>query len=73
MDIDIVNAILRLCVEEQTCLFEVPLLCDYCLEKRLCTNVKHVLASIRNFMEIFKISRDRNRIELFMPVRVDLI
>ncbi len=68
MDIDIVNTILRLCFEKQTCLFEVPILCDYCLEQRLCTNSKYVLASIKNYMEIFKISRDRNRIEFFMPV-----
>jgi hypothetical protein len=68
MDTNIVNTILRLCFEQQTCLFEVPILCDYCLEKHLCTNSKHVLASIKNYMEIFKISRDRNRIEFFMPV-----
>ncbi len=68
MDIEIVNTILRLCIEQQTCLFEVPSLCDYCLEKNLCTNSKYVLASIKNYMEIFKISRDRNRIEFFMPV-----
>ena len=65
MDIEIVNTILRLCFEQQTCLFEVPILCDYCLEQHLCTNAKHVLASIRNYMEIFKISRDRNRIEFY--------
>ncbi|CAF3434900.1 unnamed protein product [Rotaria sp. Silwood1] len=70
MDIDIVNAILRLCFEQQTCLFEVPSLCDYCLEHRLCTNSKHVLASIRNYTEIFKISRDQNRIEFFMPFEI---
>ncbi|CAF1016189.1 unnamed protein product [Rotaria sordida] len=70
MDIDIVNAVLRLCYEQQTCLFEVPILCDYCLEQRLCTNSKHVLASIKNYMEIFKISRDRNRIEFFMPFEI---
>jgi hypothetical protein len=68
MDINIVNTILRLCFEQQTCLFEVPFLCDYCLEQRLCTNSKYVLASINNYLEIFKISRDRNRIEFFMPV-----
>jgi hypothetical protein len=68
MDIDIVNTILRLCFEKQACLFEVPILSDYCLEQHLCTNSKHVLASIRNYMEIFKISRDRNRIEFYMPV-----
>lgn len=71
MDIDIVNTILRLCVEQQTRLFEVPALCEYCLEKRLCTHSKYVLASVTNYPEIFKISRDRNRIELFMPVRSD--
>lgn len=70
MDIDIVNTILRLCHERQTCLFEVPMLSEVCLEQRLCTNPKHVLASIKNYMEIFKISRDRNRIELFMPVGI---
>ncbi|CAF2431942.1 unnamed protein product [Rotaria sp. Silwood2] len=70
MDIDIVNAILRLCFEQQTCLFEVPILCDYCLEHCLCTNSKHVLASIKNYMEIFKISRERNRIEFFMPFEI---
>jgi hypothetical protein len=70
MDIDIVNTILRLCFEQQTCLFEVPILCDYCLDQRLCTNPKFVLASIKNYMEIFKISRDRNRIEFFMPVSI---
>ncbi|CAF4503322.1 unnamed protein product [Rotaria socialis] len=68
MDIEIVNAVLKLCYEQQTCLFEVPILCDYCLEQRLCTNSKHVLPSIKNYMEIFKISRDRNRIEFYMPV-----
>jgi hypothetical protein len=68
MDIKIVNTILRLCAEQQTCLFEVPVLCDYCLEQNLCTNSKYVLASIKNYMEIFKISRDRTRIEFFMPV-----
>ncbi len=68
MDINIVNTILRLCYTQQTCLFEVPFLSDYCLEQRLCTNPKYVLASIRNYMEIFKISRDRTRIEFFMPV-----
>ncbi|CAF1605170.1 unnamed protein product [Rotaria magnacalcarata] len=70
MDIDIVNAVLKLCYEQQTCLFEVPILCDYCLEQRLCTNSKHVLASIKNYMEIFKISRDRNRIEFHMPFEI---
>ncbi|UJR26717.1 hypothetical protein I4U23_008032 [Adineta vaga] len=70
MDIDIVNTILRLCYEQQTCLFEVSLLCDYCLKQHICTNSKHVLASIRNYMEIFKISRDRNRIEFFMPFEI---
>ena len=69
MDIEIVNKILRLCYEQQTCLFEVPILSDYCLEQRLCSNPKYVLASIKNYMEIFRISRDRNRIEIFMPVR----
>ena len=68
MDIDIVNSILRQCFEQQTCLFEVSPLCTYCLERRLCTDAKHVLASVRNYIEIFKISRDRNRIEFFMPV-----
>ena len=68
MDIDIVNTILRLCFEQQTCLFELANLCEYCLEKRLCTNTKYVLASVKNYMEIFKISRDKNRIEFFMPV-----
>ena len=72
MDINIINTILRLCVEQQTCLFEVPILSDYCLEKRICTHAKHVLASINNYTNIFKISRDRNRIELFMPVRTSL-
>ena len=71
MDIDIVNAILRLCVEQQTRLFEVPVLCEYCLKKCLCTHSKYVLASVTNYPEIFKISRDRNRIELSMPVRRD--
>ena len=70
MDIHIVNTILRLCSEQQTCLFEVTYLCDYCLEQRICTNSKHVLPSIRNYTEIFKISRDRNRIEFYMPVRI---
>jgi hypothetical protein len=70
MDINIVNTILRLCHTQQTCLFEVPSLSDYCLEQRLCTNSKFVLASIRNYMEIFKISRDRTRIEFFMPVGI---
>ena len=70
MDIHIVNTILRLCSEQQTCLFEVTYLCDYCLEQRICTNSKLVLPSIRNYMEIFKISRDRNRIEFYMPVRI---
>jgi hypothetical protein len=68
MDIEIVNAILQLCTDLQTCLFEVPFLCDYCLEQKLCTNSKYVLASIKNYMEIFKISRDQNRIEFYMPV-----
>ena len=71
MDVDIVNAILRLCVEQQTRLFEVPVLGEYCLKKCLCTHSKHVLASVTNYPEIFKISRDRNRIELSMPVRSD--
>jgi hypothetical protein len=70
MDIKIVNTILRLCAEQQTCLFEVPVLCDYCLEQNLCTNSKYVLASIKNYMEIFKISRDQNRIEFFMPFEI---
>ncbi|CAF1004064.1 unnamed protein product [Adineta steineri] len=70
MDINIVNTILRLCFEQQTCLFEVPILSDYCLEQHLCTNSKHVLASVKNYMEIFKISRDRNRIEFFMPFEI---
>lgn len=70
MDIDIVNTILRLCHEQQTCLFEVPTLVELCLEQRLCSNSKYVLASIKNYMEIFRISRDRNRIELFMPVSI---
>ncbi|CAF3599964.1 unnamed protein product [Rotaria sordida] len=70
MDIDIVNAILRLCTEKQTCLFEVPFLCNYCLEQNLCTNPKYVLASIKNYMEIFKISRDKNRIEFIMPFEI---
>ncbi|CAF0732105.1 unnamed protein product [Adineta ricciae] len=70
MDIHIVNTILRLCSEQQTCLFEVTYLCDYCLEQRICTNSKHVLASIRNYMEIFKISHDRNRIEFYMPFEI---
>ncbi|CAF1016065.1 unnamed protein product [Adineta steineri] len=68
MDIDVVNTILRLCIEQQTCLFEISFLCDYCLEHRLCSNSKYVLASIKNYLEIFKISRDQNRIEFFMPV-----
>ena len=68
MDINIVNTILRLCVEQQTYLFEVSFLSSYCLDKGLCTNAKHVMASIKNFTEIFKISRDQNRIELYMPV-----
>jgi hypothetical protein len=71
MDIEIVNTILRLCLEEQTCLFEVSFLFDYCLEQNLCTNSKYVLASIKNYMEIFKISRDQNRIEFFMPVCIN--
>ncbi|CAF4424865.1 unnamed protein product [Rotaria sp. Silwood2] len=70
MDIDIVNAILRLCTEKQICLFEVPFLCNYCLEQHLCTNPKYVLASIKNYMEIFKISRDKNRIEFVMPFEI---
>lgn len=68
MDISIVNTILRLCVEQQTYLFEVSFLSNHCLDKGLCNNAKYVMASIKNFTEIFKISRDRNRIELFMPV-----
>ncbi|CAF1179585.1 unnamed protein product [Adineta steineri] len=70
MDIDIVNTILRLCIEQQTCLFEISFLCDYCLEHRLCSNSKYVLASIKNYLEIFKISRDQNRIEFFMPFEI---
>ena len=70
MDIDIVNTILRLCHEQQTCLFEVPTLFKLCLAKPLFSNSKYVLASIKNYMEIFRISRDRNRIELFMPVSI---
>jgi hypothetical protein len=73
MDIEIVNTILRLCSEQQTCLFEVSVLCDYCLEQGLCTNSKYVLASIKNYMEIFKISRDQNRIEFFLPVCIHLL
>jgi hypothetical protein len=73
MDINIVNTILRLCNEQQTCLFEVSFLTDYCLEKGLCMNSKYVLASIKNYMEIFKISRDQHRIELFMPVCIDWV
>jgi len=71
MDIEIVNTILRLCTEEQICLFELPFLCNYCLEQNLCSNSKYILASIRNYMEIFKISRDQQRIEFFMPVCTD--
>ncbi|CAF3811897.1 unnamed protein product [Rotaria sp. Silwood1] len=70
MDIDIVNTILRLCTEKQTCLFEVPFLCNYCLEQHLCMNSKYILASIKNYMEIFKISRDKNRIEFYMPFEI---
>jgi hypothetical protein len=70
MDIEIVNTILRLCIEQQTCLFEIPSLCDYFLEQNLCTNSKYVLASIKNYLEIFKISRDQNRIEFFMPFKI---
>ena len=70
MDIDIVNTILRLCHEQQTCLFEVPTLVELCLAQRSSSNSKYVLASIKNYMEIFRISRDRNRIELFMPVSI---
>ncbi|CAF4719725.1 unnamed protein product [Rotaria socialis] len=70
MDIELVNTILRLCNEKQTCLFEVPFLCNYCLEQHLCSNPKYVLASIKNYMEIFKISRDKNRIEFFMPFEI---
>ena len=68
MDIDIVTAILRLCVDRNTCLFEIPLLCTYCFEQQLCSNAKYVLASIKNYLEIFKINRDQTRIEFFMPV-----
>lgn len=68
MDIDIVNTILRLCQEQQTCLFEVPTLVDLCLEQRLCSHSRYILASVKNYMEIFRISRDQNRIEFFMPV-----
>lgn len=68
MDIDIVNTILRLCHEQQTCLFEVPTLVDLCSDQRLCSNSKYILASVRNYSEIFRISRDQNRIEFCMPV-----
>lgn len=69
MDIEIVNAILRLCTEKQTCLFDILSLSNYCLEH---TNPKFIVASIKNYPEIFKISRDKNRIEFFMPVRIKL-
>ncbi|CAF2125611.1 unnamed protein product [Rotaria magnacalcarata] len=70
MDIEIVNTVLKLCNEKQTCLFEVSFLCNYCLEQHLCSNPKYVVASIKNYMEIFKISRDKNRIEFFMPFEI---
>lgn len=68
MDNAIVNEILRMSFDQQTCLFEVKQISDNCLRKQLCKNPKQVLASINNFTEIFKISRDGNRIELQMPV-----
>ena len=68
MDIDIVNAILRLCIDRTTCSFETPLLYAYCLEQKLCNNARYVLASIKNYLEIFKLSGDQSRVELFMPV-----
>ncbi len=71
MDIEIVNTILRLCTEKQICLFELSFLSNYCHEQNLCSNSKYILASIRNYMEIFKISRDQHRIEFFMPVWID--
>ncbi|UJR22381.1 hypothetical protein I4U23_025443 [Adineta vaga] len=70
MDIDIVNTILRLCIEQQTCLFEVSFLYNYCFERQLCKNSKYIIASIKNYMEIFQISRDQNRIEFFMPFEI---
>ena len=70
MDIDIVNTILRLCFEQKTCLFELSILFNYCRKQHLCTDPKHILASVRNYEEIFKISRDRNRIEFHMPVGI---
>ena len=72
MDIDIVNAVLRLCIEQQTCLFEVSFLYNYCAERELCKNPKHILASIRNYTEIFKISLDQDRIELFLTVSFEI-
>jgi hypothetical protein len=68
MDIEIVNTILRLCIEEQICLFDLSFLLNYFHENNLCSNSKYILASIRNYIEIFKISRDQRRIEFFMPV-----
>ena len=73
MDVEIVNRVLRLCVEQQTCLFQVSILCNDCLEQHLCTSSKHVLPSIRNYLELFRISPDQSGIEFLMPVRTNPI
>ena len=68
MDVEIVNRILRLCIEEEKCSFDIAVLFDCCREVNHCSHVKYVLASMRNYMDIFRISPDKKRMEFVMPV-----
>lgn len=71
MDTDIVNTILRLCTEEQKCSFEISFLEDYCRKINRCWNVKYILASMKNYLEIFRINFKQNQMEFFMPVCIN--
>ena len=68
MDVEIVNDILSICVEQQTCLFEVTKIDEYRRERNANSNPKYVIASVKNYTNIFKLSRDQTRIEFVMPV-----
>ena len=68
MDIDIVNTILRLCIGEQRCSFELSFIDDYCRKVNQCWNRRYILASMRNYIEIFRINVEGNRMEFVMPV-----
>ena len=69
MDTIIVNRILCLCSQQETCSFELSYLNEYFRNENICSNAKYILASIKNYLEIFRINREQNRIELSMPVR----